>query len=87
MFNVVDGKGRDEDKEIVQMFVLFAGQFGEHLDHQIQVVNLIAEIILKFAQDIIQLFTGGFSGFTQIGLGSYLFDGLLELYLDRQKLH
>lgn len=63
------------------MFALLCGNLGELLHHQIQVVDLVAEFLLKGFQDVVELSAGDVGGLTEGGLVGELLEGLGELYL------
>lgn len=67
VFNVIDRESWDQDEEIIQVFVFFARELGKHLDHEIQIVNLITEVVLELPKNVIKLLASTFRGLAEIG--------------------
>jgi hypothetical protein len=55
VLDVVDGEGWYDHVELFEVFVLFGGDFGAGLDHEVEVIDFVAELVLQGLQNIVEL--------------------------------
>jgi hypothetical protein len=62
VFDVVDGDCGDDEVEEFEVFVLLGGQFAEFGDHQVEVVDLVAEAFIEGGEQFVELVAGHLGG-------------------------